>query len=89
MALHHYYSKSNFQKKILCKGTTKKIFKTDTLPICRELCWSCTEEVGIPHVSDHAPRFSNDVSMERMCRLSFCKNYEVLHPGVGSSGKNR
>ena len=32
---------------------------------------------------------SSDVSMERMYRLSFCKNYEALHPGVGLSGKSR
>ena len=33
-----------------------------------------TEEVGTDHVSDHALRFSSDVFMERMYRLSFCRN---------------
>ena len=46
------------------------------------------EEVGTDHVSDHALRFSSDVSMERMYRLSFCRNCETLHPGVGLNGKS-
>ena len=32
------------------------------------------EEVGTDHVSDNVLRFSSDVSMERMYRLSFCRN---------------
>ena len=47
-----------------------------------------SEEVGTDHVSDHALRFSSDVSMERMYRLSFCRNCETLHPGVGLNGKS-
>ena len=35
-----------------------------------------TEEVGTDHVSDHALRFSSDVSIGRMYRLSFCRNCE-------------
>ena len=46
------------------------------------------EEVGTDHVSDHALRFSSDVSMERMYKLSFCRNCETLHPGVGLNGKS-
>ena len=46
------------------------------------------EEVGTDHVSDHALRFSSDVSMELMYRLSFCRNCESLHPGVGLNGKS-
>ena len=46
------------------------------------------EEVGTDHVSDHALRFISDVSMERMYRLSFCRNCETLHPGVGLNGKS-
>ena len=34
------------------------------------------EEVGTDHVSDHALRFSSDVSIGRMYRLSFCRNCE-------------
>ena len=51
--------------------------------------YTSAEEVGTHHVSDHVPVFSCDVSMERMYRLSFCRNYETLHPGVGLSGKSR
>ena len=52
-------------------------------------CFSLnSEEVGTDHVSDHALRFSSDVSMERMYRLSFCRNSETLHPGVGLNGKS-
>ena len=40
-------------------------------------------------MSDHALRFSSDVSMERMYRLSFCRNCETLHPGVGLNGKSK
>ena len=47
-----------------------------------------TEEVGTDHVSDHALRFSSDVSMELMYRLSFCRNCESLHPEVGLNGKS-
>ena len=47
-----------------------------------------SEEVGTDHVSDHALRFSSDVSMELMYRLSFCRNCESLHPGVGLNGKS-
>ena len=47
-----------------------------------------SEEVGTDHVSDHALRFSSDMSMERMYRLSFCRNCETLHPGVGLNGKS-
>ena len=50
------------------------------------------DEVGTDHVSDHVSdhvlRFSSDVSMERMYRLSFCRNCETLHPGVGLNGKS-
>ena len=46
------------------------------------LHWLFPEEVGTDHMSDHALRFSRDVSMERMYRLSFCRNCETLHPGV-------
>ena len=46
------------------------------------------EEVGTDHVSDHALRFSSDVSMERMYRLSFYRNCETLHLGVGLNGKS-
>ena len=46
------------------------------------------EEVGTDHVSDHALRFSSNVSMERMYRLSFNRNCETLHPGVGLNGKS-
>ena len=46
------------------------------------------KEVGTDHVSDHALRFSSDVSMELMYRLSFCRNCESLHPGVGLNGKS-
>ena len=49
---------------------------------------STPEEVGTDHVSDHALRFSSDVSMELMYRLSFCRNCESLHPGVGLNGKS-
>ena len=34
------------------------------------------EEVGTDHVSDHALRFSSDVSIGRMYRFSFCRNCE-------------
>ena len=48
--------------------------------------WGFTpEQVGTHHVSDHVPRFntfSSDVSMERIYRLSFCRNYKALHQGV-------
>ena len=37
---------------------------------------------------DFSLRFSSDVSMERMYRLSFCRNCETLHPGVGLNGKS-
>ena len=43
--------------------------------------------LGTDHVSDHALRFSSDV-LERMYRLSFYRNCETLHPGVGLNGKS-
>ena len=55
---------------------------------CRTPGLDVSEEVGTGHVSDHALRFSSDVSMERMYRLSFCRNCETLHPGVGLNGKS-
>ena len=39
-------------------------------------------------LSDALSRFSSDVSMERMYRLSFCRNCETMHPGVGLNGKS-
>ena len=40
------------------------------------VCGLTSEEVGTDHVSDHALRFSSDVSIGRMYRLSFCRNCE-------------
>ena len=40
------------------------------------MCRVNAEEVWTDHVSDHALRFSSDVSMERMYRLSFCRNWD-------------
>ena len=60
----------------------KFIFSPLSVQHCRP------EEVGTDHVSDHALRFSSDVSMELMYRLSFCRNCESLHPGVGLNGKS-
>ena len=61
-------------------GPTMYDYSNQHLPIA--------EEVGTDHVSDHALRFSSDVSMELMYRLSFCRNCESLHPGVGLNGKS-
>ena len=65
--------------------TTCDMFITIHSATCLQLY---SEEVGTDHVSDHALRFSSDVCMERMYRLSFCRNYETLYPGVGLNGKS-
>ena len=85
--------KSPYLTLVFIKFGTSRTVHVHVHCICM-LLWSvlisCLK-VGTHHVSDHVPRFSSDVSMEQMYRLSFCRNYMyvILHPGVGLIGKSR